>query len=76
MPRGMAALAAARLRDIWDSYPIKAVWSLAGLRIFDVEPEALAVALDLIGYEQFAAAWFRPVGLTPMASQDQAGRVR
>eukprot|EP00969_Alexandrium_andersonii_P360470 15455415-Alexandrium_andersonii.AAC.1 len=74
MPRGMAALAAARLADIWDSYPIKAVWSLAGLRVFDTEPEALAVGLDLIGYEQLTAAWFRPVGLLPMATQDQAGR--
>ena len=45
----MAALAAARLMDISAQYPIKAVWSLAGLRVFDAEPEALAVALDLIG---------------------------
>eukprot|EP00969_Alexandrium_andersonii_P037189 1629707-Alexandrium_andersonii.AAC.1 len=63
MPRGLAAIAAARLADIWGSYPIKAVWSLAGLRVFDVEPEALAVGLDLTGYEQLTAAWFRPIGL-------------
>eukprot|EP00969_Alexandrium_andersonii_P046441 2038085-Alexandrium_andersonii.AAC.1 len=31
-PRGLAATAVARLTDIWDSYPIKAVRSLAGLR--------------------------------------------
>eukprot|EP00969_Alexandrium_andersonii_P162498 7182867-Alexandrium_andersonii.AAC.1 len=29
-----------------------------------------------MGYEQLTAAWFRPVGLVPMASQDQAGRAR
>eukprot|EP00969_Alexandrium_andersonii_P369451 15475173-Alexandrium_andersonii.AAC.1 len=55
---------------------MKAVWSLAGLRIFDVEPEALAVGLDITGYEQLTAAWYRPIGLMPMASQDQAGRAR
>eukprot|EP00969_Alexandrium_andersonii_P164954 7292012-Alexandrium_andersonii.AAC.1 len=29
-----------------------------------------------MGYEQLTAAWFRPTGLVPMASQDQAGRAR
>eukprot|EP00969_Alexandrium_andersonii_P293274 12962520-Alexandrium_andersonii.AAC.1 len=32
MPRGVAATAVARLAKVWDSYPTKAVWSLAGLR--------------------------------------------
>eukprot|EP00969_Alexandrium_andersonii_P318697 14077817-Alexandrium_andersonii.AAC.1 len=63
MLRGLAAVAAAKLADIWGSYPTKAVWSLAGLRIFDAEPEALGVALDLVGYEQLTAAWFWPIGL-------------
>eukprot|EP00969_Alexandrium_andersonii_P277370 12260644-Alexandrium_andersonii.AAC.1 len=75
MPRGLAAKAVGKLAEIWDSYPpIKAVWSLAGLRVFDIDPEPLAVGLDLMGYEQFTAAWFWPVGLAPMASRDQAGR--
>eukprot|EP00969_Alexandrium_andersonii_P255538 11295714-Alexandrium_andersonii.AAC.1 len=72
----MAATAVARLAEIWGNYPIKAVWSLAGLRVFDVEPEALAVGLGIMGYEQLTAAWHRPTGLMPMASQDQAGRAR
>eukprot|EP00969_Alexandrium_andersonii_P264006 11669129-Alexandrium_andersonii.AAC.1 len=29
-----------------------------------------------MGYEQVTVAWFRPVGLVPKASQDQAGRAR
>eukprot|EP00969_Alexandrium_andersonii_P354994 15443426-Alexandrium_andersonii.AAC.1 len=27
-----------------------------------------------MGYEQLTAAWFRPIGLMPMAPQDQASR--
>eukprot|EP00969_Alexandrium_andersonii_P219357 9687795-Alexandrium_andersonii.AAC.1 len=61
MARGMAAAAVARMADIWGSCPIKAVWSLAGLRVFDIEPEALAVGLGIVGYEQLTAAWCRPI---------------
>eukprot|EP00969_Alexandrium_andersonii_P119320 5275353-Alexandrium_andersonii.AAC.1 len=68
----MACAAVAKLAEVWDSYPVEAVWSLAGRRIFDIEAETLAVALGIIGYEQLTAAWLKPVELLPMASQDQA----
>eukprot|EP00969_Alexandrium_andersonii_P270211 11944063-Alexandrium_andersonii.AAC.1 len=53
--RGVARAAVAKLAAAPGSYPGKAVWSLAGLRVFDADAKAFAIALDIPAPEQITA---------------------